>query len=170
LWEKFGVFTQAQGNIHEMTHGRTLNWIAIFKLLLDNPLAIISGIGWGTYFSNIRTGAAHNEFLLLFLQLGAIGFTLFLLFLFSYFKILYRFAGKKEDLFYKCLVCSLFVLFANAMFGVVEMTFYAYTLGIGISYILLDDDGARKKEGGYLPKSDTAGFEMPKTATRSMIA
>jgi hypothetical protein len=138
LADKFSVFMEAEGDINEITHGRSQNWVAILEILASNPLAIVSGIGWGTYFANIRTGAAHNEYLLLIFQLGAVGFIFFLLSVLSYVRVMKRYEQRKTDMFYKCMICSLFVLFANAMFGVVQMAFYAYTLGIGISYILLE--------------------------------
>ncbi len=66
----------------DISSGRSDFWSQAFMLMMNSPVSLITGFGWGTWWS--VTGsifAAHNHYLLLWFELGLVGVVGFLLIL-----------------------------------------------------------------------------------------
>lgn len=69
--------TAETGDAFEMTSGRTWIWARAIRIMLDEPLSLVTGFGWNTNLDAIGV-ATHNFYLWRFFELGIFGLLIFL--------------------------------------------------------------------------------------------
>jgi O-antigen ligase len=96
-------------------------WINAFNMIMDRP---IIGYGSGTGTQNRAEGlyiGAHNDYLSIWIELGLIGFMIFLLLIYMIFKKSVQ--ESKSDIYFKCLYAGAAGLLApvliNGIFNIV---------------------------------------------------
>jgi len=71
-----GVYLSSAADV---SSGRSDVWIHAFMLMMNSPVSLITGFGWGTWWVMGFTYAAHNHYVLLWFELGMVGVVGFLL-------------------------------------------------------------------------------------------
>ena len=131
-------------NLREISSGRTMIWEGIFHIMSNQPIALVTGVGWGTYRAHIfhvlgSTPAAHNYYLKVMLEIGIIGFGVLITGIIVYLTKIKNLAKSSSSLFFQCAMCSFFALFWNTMLASLEsfMLYYAWFIGLMTNYSLL---------------------------------
>ena len=124
-------------NLNEISSGRLMIWEGILQIMQNQPLAIVTGVGWGTYRAHIQNvlgsaPAAHNYYLKIWLETGILGLGILIIGIVTY---LYRFrklTKRLTPLFYQCSAFAIFALFWNTMLASLEsfMLYYAWFIGL----------------------------------------
>ena len=130
-------------NLDDMSSGRTMIWRETFQIMENQPLAFVTGVGWGTYRAHIRevlhmVPAAHNYFLKIWIEVGTAGLGIFLSII-VIFYLKFRGMGKEKDAFFlQCATTAFFVLLYNMMLASLESmtTYYAWFIGIITNYLI----------------------------------
>jgi O-antigen ligase len=73
LYERF-LEDSTKGSATHISSGRTYIWTTALNKMFENPITLVTGYGWDTYFQfRIFRYAPHNSYLNIFFELGAIG-------------------------------------------------------------------------------------------------
>jgi len=115
--EELHEFQKHEGfsNVDQISAGRTWIWKGIYEVMVNDPLSIVLGKGWGTYRPHIQAvlgiaPAAHNVFLLYLLELGLIGLGLLCFAGYQYVRFMRRRLHKQDRLLYHCIMIMMLVV------------------------------------------------------------
>ncbi|MGH9893274.1 MAG: O-antigen ligase family protein [bacterium] len=88
LIERF-VNKSASSDLATMSSGRSNNWTLLIEILLREPVTLVFGYGWGMA-KRLSDVSAHNTYLDLFVDLGIIGFMIFVSLLWGVIRVARR--------------------------------------------------------------------------------
>ncbi|PIE67469.1 MAG: hypothetical protein CSA23_04280 [Deltaproteobacteria bacterium] len=138
---RMSIFQAA--NLREVSSGRTMIWGGILEYMYNEPLAIVTGVGWGTYRAHIRgvlgsSPAAHNYYLKIWLELGTVGLGILITGIYVYIYKFAKLVRKPNPLFFQCAACAYFALFWNTMLASLEsfLLYYAWFSGLITNYAI----------------------------------
>ena len=157
LVENLFRYQQYQGgSLETLSNGRTIVWNAMLQVITSNPINLIIGTGWGSYWSIIpdiadKTAAAHSIYLTIFLEVGLIGLSFLVAFIISFYRSFKKYITPQNSLFYYCSFCSLFILVWAASLSLLTqlLSVFALTVAVMNSYMVASSLGSDVESGSH---------------------
>ena len=127
-----------------MSNGRIYVWKAMLKVITENPKNFFIGTGWGSYWDYIpaatnKIAAAHSIYLKVLLEVGLIGFSFLVAFIFSLYRSIKKNYNYKNNFYYNCVICSLFILLWSASLSLLShlLSIFALSISVMTRYLTL---------------------------------
>lgn len=140
--------------LDQISAGRTYIWKSALETLLNDPVSIIMGKGWGTFKMHMAhtigiPAAAHNMVLKFWLELGVAGAFLLIMSGYRYYEFIKSIAGRNE-LFSRCLLACFAVVVWTFMLSTPIELYAIWSLGVGLltGYALQVEKGGHKEDDG----------------------
>ena len=131
-------------NLSEVSSGRTMVWQGLLQIISNQPLAAVTGVGWGTYREHLinifgMAPAAHNYYLKVWIEVGVVGLCILLFGVANYIYKFRRMIRSSSPLLYQCCIFSFLALFWNTMLASLEtyMLYYAWFIGLMTNFAII---------------------------------